>query len=142
MDGINTRAGAGITTNWASRGSGGFGRGVGHRVTRSAASTLECVVESEPVADLVGHGLALIVVGLTSTGSCRAQDAASIVEEIVATTGSRDWEVAVSQVVHGFHEIQVEILVSSLAESLLHSELRSISSPSRVDGPISTSQGK
>jgi len=142
VDGVNSSAGACITSNWASRRRRSFGGGIGNRVSGSAASTLECVVKSEPVTDLVGSSLSLVVVSLASTGHRGAQDAASIVVKVVAAGGSSNWEVAVSQVAHGFHEVKIEIFVGSLAESLLHGELGSISSPSRVNSPISTSQGK
>jgi len=100
VDGVNSSASAGITASWASRSRGSLGRSIRDRVASSTAAALECVVKSEPVTNLVGGGVTFVIVGLASAGNCRAQDAASIVVEIVATSGGRDWEVAVSQIIH------------------------------------------
>jgi hypothetical protein len=68
VDGVNTTARASVTASGASRGRGGLGRGVRDGVAGAGASTLEGVVETEPVTSLVGERAAEVVVGSRATG--------------------------------------------------------------------------
>lgn len=59
--------------------------------------------------------------------------------EVVGSSGGGGGEVAVSKVTtDGVLEVNVEILVSTLAEGLLHGELGSVRCPGSVDGPVGT----
>ena len=53
---IETLAGAGVAGSGATRGGGSLGRGIGDKVTTPTASTLESVVEPDPVPDFVSQG--------------------------------------------------------------------------------------
>lgn len=67
-DGVNTTAGAGVTTSGASRSGRGLRGSIGDGVTTAGAPTLEGVVETDPVTDFVGDGLAPVVVGGGASG--------------------------------------------------------------------------
>jgi hypothetical protein len=62
VDGVNGPTGAGITRSGATIGGGSLRRGIGDRVT-TGASTLEGVVEPDPVSDLMGRGASEVVGG-------------------------------------------------------------------------------
>lgn len=67
-DGVNTSARASVTTDGASGSSAGLRRSVGDGVARARAATLEGVVETDPVANLMSQGLTAVVVGDRATG--------------------------------------------------------------------------
>lgn len=57
--------------------------------------------------------------------------------EVVGSGSSSGGEVAVSKVTaDGIHEVDVQILVRSLAESLLHGQLVAVRCPVGIDGPV------
>ena len=57
VDRVHASARAGVAAGRALVRCGGFGRGVGDRVTRARAATLEGVVEANPVPSFVRQGL-------------------------------------------------------------------------------------
>ena len=59
MDGVNAAARASVTTGRATTGGRSLRRGVADLVTRAAATTLESVVETDPVSSLVGESLSM-----------------------------------------------------------------------------------
>ena len=52
-DGVHASTGAGVTANGASRAGEGLGRGIIDEVSGSCATTLERVVEPNPVTNFV-----------------------------------------------------------------------------------------
>jgi hypothetical protein len=54
-------AGAGVPTYWTTKGGAPLGWSVGYVVVLLIASTLEGVIEPEPVADLVSCGVSQVV---------------------------------------------------------------------------------
>lgn len=113
--------GARIATDGAAGGRRGLGRGIGDGVTGTGAAALEGVEQTEPVADLVGAGVAEVVVGGSTAGGAAEQDAAAVLVEGRAARGDSGGEVAVTQVAADFLlEIQVESRVTALAKGSLH----------------------
>lgn len=138
-------ASAGVTASWAARGGGLLGWGVWDTVTAgggSGASTLEGMKETEPVTNLVGGGTAKVVVGGGTTWDGGGEDGASIVVEIVGGWAGLG-EVAVSkETSRELLKVDVEGLVVSLAERLLHGELGAVGVPGVVGGKGSTLEDK
>lgn len=113
-------------------------------VARAAAGiALESVVETEPMTNFVGDRLALVVVGRAATGDGGVEDGAAIIVEVVGARGDGGREVAVSKVAANLlHEVDVEGLVVTLAEGLLHGQLVAVRGPGRVDGLVGASQSE
>jgi len=78
-DGINTGSRAGVTASWATVSGARLSRCVANTVTASAASTLEGVVKTEPVASLVGESVAQVVRGSSSSWDGGVEDDNTIV---------------------------------------------------------------
>lgn len=144
MDGVKTSTvGARVTAGRASAGWAGLRGGIGNRVTSAGAAALEGVVETHPVADLVGDGLALVEGSRGATGNGAEQDGAAISDEVGRARRGSGGEVAVSQVAAGVvHEVEVEVLVATLAESTLHGHLVRVPGPAGVDGAVNTLEGE
>lgn len=140
VDGVDTGlAGAGVTADGAARGGRGLGGGVGNQVAGAGAAALEGVVEAEPVTDLVGGGVALVVVGQRAAGDGRVEHGAAVLVEVGGARGDRGGEVAVAQVAaHVLEEVDVQGRVGALAERLLHGELVAVAvlGPVGVDGLV------
>lgn len=137
-DGVETSlARARVTANGASRGGRRLSGGVGDEVAVAGAAALEGVVETEPVADLVGDGVAEVVVGGAAAGNGGREDGAPIVVEVVGPAGHAGGEVAVSEVAaEVLEEVHVQGAVGTLAEGLLHGELGTVAGPLGVDGAV------
>lgn len=146
MDGVNTGlAGAGVTADRAAGRSGGLGGGVGDGVTGTGAAALEGVVETEPVTNLVGGGVAEVVVGGAAARGGAIEDGAAVADVGGGAGRGSGGEVAVSQVTtHLLEEVEVEVLVGALAESALHGHLVALGviSPVGVDGLVSAGEGE
>src|SRR6266508_1789617 len=67
VDRVQARQRAGVAALGAAARRAGLRRGVAHLVVRRGATALEGVVQPEPVAGLVGRGLAEVVVGVVAT---------------------------------------------------------------------------
>lgn len=135
VDGVNTAAGARVTTNGASRAGAGLGRGVGDTIARAGAATLEGVVETEPVTGLVGGGLAEVEADGRATGEGVLEDGAAVTDEGAGAGGGAGREVAVSQVAtNAVEDVDVEGGVGAAAEGGLHGDLVAVAGPDRVDG--------
>ena len=96
MDRVDASGRASVTTHRAARSSTGLSRRVVHTVTRTGTAALEGVVQTEPVADLVGGRLAKVVVGGATAGDRRRQDGAAVVIEVVGAGADVVGEVAVA----------------------------------------------
>lgn len=94
VDGVNAAARASVTVSGAARGRGGLGRSVRDRVAGAGASTLEGVVETEPVASLVGKRAAEVVVGSRAAGD-RGEEHDNTV--ILGGTRVAGWEGGVAE---------------------------------------------
>lgn len=156
-------AGARIAAGGAAGRGAGLGGGVGDLVAGAGAAALEGVVETEPVADLVGGGLAEVVVGGAAAGDRRRQDGAAVVVEVVGARADVVGEVAVAgsgviriscqkgkDVSDGLPEVaanlplevDVQGTIVTLAERLLHGQLSAIISPVGVDGAGGAGKGE
>lgn len=72
-------AGAGITSSWASTGSGELSWGIGNLISgASARVALEGVKKSKPVTNLVGDSLSLVEVGSRSSWNSGVKDGAAV----------------------------------------------------------------
>ena len=83
MDRVNTGVGgtsAGVPSSGAAGGGSGLGGGVGDGIT-AGASALEGVVETEPMAGLVGQGAAEVEVGRGSSVDGGAEDGAAVLDD-------------------------------------------------------------
>lgn len=97
MNGVKASlAGARIAAGGAAGRGAGLGGRVGDLVAGAGAATLEGVVQTEPVADLVGGRLAKVVVGGATAGDRRRQDGAAVVVEVVGARADVVGEVAVA----------------------------------------------
>jgi len=125
-DGVNTsNVGAGIAADGASISSGGLSGGVGNRVTRAAATTLESMVETEPVTNLVSQSLAEVVRGRSTAGDAGEEDDNTIV---LGLRGVGRGESSISQKTSsGARDetdgVDVEVLGCALAVGVLHGGL-------------------
>jgi len=83
VDGVDTGSvGARVTASGASAGGAELGGRVGDEVAvAGAAAALEGVVETHPVTDLVGDGVAEVEVGGAAAGHRGVEDAAAILVE-------------------------------------------------------------
>ena len=138
VDGVNTGlAGARVTADGAAGGSRGLSGGVGNGVAGAGAAALEGVVETEPVTNLVGGGVAEVVAGGRAAGEGGVQDGAAIIVPRVGARGDRGGEVAVAQVAaERAEDVDVEGAVGALAELLLVGELGVVAGPVGVDGVV------
>lgn len=139
MDGVDTGSvGARVTASGASAGGAELGGRVGDEVAvAGAAAALEGVVETHPVTDLVGDGVAKVVVGGAAAGHRGVEDAAAILVEGVGAGRNGGGEVAVAEVAaQVLEEVDVERLIGALAERLLHGNLSAIRGPAGVDGEV------
>lgn len=100
VDRVNTTTGARVLANRAAGSDSLLGRGVSDRIAGARAAALEDVVETEPVADFVGGGGALVEGsgGAAGKGVCEV-DAA--VEGFVGGRGGGGGEVAPGSGVNG-----------------------------------------
>ena len=136
-------ASAGVLVRWASLSGGGLGWSIIDRIT-TGATALEGVEETEPVANLMGSSLSLIVVGSGTAGDRTVQDLATVLVECIGSLGGDlGWELADSKkTVAERSEVDVQILVGPLAQSLLHRQLGgpivqgAMRSPGLVDGKV------
>ena len=120
-DAVNTAAGAAVLTNGASRGGGGRGGSVADKVARARAAALEDVVETEPVANLVGEGAALVVGGERATGVGVPLDNDTVV---LGSAGVVPGEGGVAeQAVGEVDGVDVEGVGSTVTEGVLHRRL-------------------
>ena len=73
VDRVNAATGASVLADGAAGGSGSLGRGVVDLVTGTGAAALEDVVKTEPVADFMSGGGALVVRsgGTAGQGVCQ-----------------------------------------------------------------------
>lgn len=144
VDRIKTSlARARVTAGRAATGSGSLGRGISDVIAVAGAAALEGVVETEPVADLVGGGVAEVVVGEVAAGQGVVQDGAAVVVPVVGLGGDRGGEVAVAEsVAEVLEDVQVEVLVGALAERLLHGQLGAVNGPVAVDGVVGALEGE
>ncbi|TLD26567.1 hypothetical protein PspLS_05208 [Pyricularia sp. CBS 133598] len=138
VDGVKTGlVGAAVTADGAAAAGAGLGGSVVNQVTLAVAATLEGVVQTEPVADLVHSGLAKVEPVDVATGDGSRSDGAAV--EADGGGGGRGGEVAVAEDATGDagQEVQVQVLVGSLAESGLHGSLSAVPGPVGVDGAVS-----
>lgn len=141
VDGVSSATGAGVAGGRAARSSSLLRGGVGNGVANSSAGTLEGVVETEPVTNLVDDGEAVVVVGLVTAGYGAGQDGAAVPDEDgVAADGLGQVGVAVS--IKAGHEVDVDISISTLAKSGLHGGLGTVLGPVGVDGPVTAGIGE
>lgn len=137
MDGVKTGlVGAAVTADGAAAAGAGLGGSVINQVALAVAATLEGVVQTEPVADLVHGGLAQVEPADAATGDGTRGDGAAV--EADGGGGGRGGEVAVAEDAAGDagQEVQVQVLVGSLAESGLHGSLAAVPGPVGVDGAV------
>lgn len=105
---------------WTSIGWSSLGWGVIDGVTAGAA-TLEGMEETEPVADFVGGGFTLLVVGGTAVRDGAGEDLAAVQDEGAIAWGDVFWEHADSEkTVAEWAVVDVEGGVRTLAEGFLH----------------------
>lgn len=120
-----------------------LGRGIRHVIAVARASSLEGMVQTEPVADLVGGRVAEVVVGQRAAGQGVVEDGAAVVVPVVGLGRDRGREVAVAQsVAEVLEDVQVQVFVGSLAQGLLHGELGAVDGPVAVDGVVGTLEGE
>lgn len=87
------------------------------------------------MANLVGGGKSQVVGGSAASGNRAEEDRATVVKEVFGVVDIR--EVAVSEkTTTETHEVHVESLVVTLAESPLHAGLITISEPASVGGAV------
>jgi len=79
MDGVITRfSGASISASWTTTGRATLSRSIIDSVALSVATTLEGMVKTNPMANFVGHGLAEVIRGGSSTGEGGIQNDDSV----------------------------------------------------------------
>jgi hypothetical protein len=85
VDGVKTiNIGARIASSWASSGEGKLLWGVGDEISGAGARiALESVKETEPMTNLVRHGLTKVVIGKGAAWSGFVKDGAAIKVEAV-----------------------------------------------------------
>lgn len=120
-----------ITTSRAAPGSARLSRRISHAIT-TIATTLESVQQAEPVPNLVGGSLAQAVLARIA-GHGAGNDGAAVNLEVLIAVGGVGGEVAVAQILaDGLRVVEVEVLVSTLAQGGLHVVLVGLG----VVGPI------
>jgi len=138
VDGVKTRLRrARVTANRAAAGGGGLSGGIGDVVTAASAAALEGMVETHPVANLVGGGVAEVVVGERATGDGAVEDGATVAVERSRARGDGLREVAVAEVTtHLVQVVDIQGTVGALAEGPLHGHLVALGviSPVGIDG--------
>jgi len=143
VDGVDTTARAGVAAGGAARSSRRLGRSVVDAVAGGGAAALEGVVEVHPVTNLVGGGAAQVVGGGSTAGDGLAEDGATVENEVGgAASVARGGEVAVAEeaAAQVAEEVDVQVGVGSLAESLLHGLFGAVGSPVGVDGVVGADQ--
>jgi len=122
---IDTRAGAGITRSGAAIGVGSLSRRIGDIITASIASTLEGVVESEPVSDLMSRGASHVEVSHGTTRKGRIEDDDSVVPGVgrVVARESSVTEETLPITAGETDGVEVERAGISRSESVLHGGL-------------------
>ncbi|TLS28684.1 hypothetical protein PpBr36_01471 [Pyricularia pennisetigena] len=137
VDGVKTGlVGAAVPADGAAAAGAGLGGSVVDQVALAVAATLERVVQTEPVADLVHGGLAQVeTVDAAARNGSRGNGAAVQADGGGGVGGG---EIAVAQDAAGNagQEVQVQVLVGSLAESGLHGRLAAVIGPGGVDGAV------
>ena len=132
-----------ITTSRAPRAGARLGGGIRDVVAVAGAAALEGMVQTEPMADLVGGGVAEVVVGEGAAGEGGRQDRAAVVVPVVGLGGDAGREVAVTKgVAEVLEDVQVQVLVGALAERLLHGQLGAVDGPVAVDGVVGALEGE
>src|SRR5262249_32181997 len=120
-DRIHAGLRAGVAALRAAEGGAALAGGVVDAVALAAAAALEGVVEAEPVADLVGRGVAQVVGGGAAAGERGEQHDHAVVGRVVRVVGreGRPAEQPAAQV----GGVQVERLGAADAERRLHGRL-------------------
>lgn len=139
VDGVSAATAAGITASGAARSSRRLSRSVVDGVARGRAATLERVVKVHPVTDLVGGGAAQVVGSGATAGHGLAEDGAAIDDEVGRAGGvAGRGEVAVAEktAAEVSKEVDVQVSVGALSESLLHGLLVAVGGPVGVDSPV------
>lgn len=128
-----------IAANGAARGRASLGRGISDEVTVPSATTLECVIEAEPVTDFMGCCLSEVEAGSRSAWHSLCIEGDAVTVECRAPRRHRGREVCIAKGValKANLEVDVQVLVRSLAQSSLHSEFVVVNGPARVDSAIS-----
>src|SRR5689334_3460688 len=102
-------AGAGITRSHAAVRRRRLGSSVADIVARARAAALERVVQTQPVADLVGGRVAEVVLCLAAAGNGGRTDDNAIEVEVLGARGHGLGEVGVAQVFRAGGEVDVEV---------------------------------
>lgn len=148
MDGIQTGfIGARVTTNGTSLRAGGLRRSVVDIVVGSATViSIECVQQTKPMANFVSSCLSQVVSGKRASGNAAHVQSTAIFDVVLAALLEIVWEIAVAQSARGaielVEEVQVQVLVGSLAQTLLHGVLVAVTVPAWINCPRAVSVDK
>jgi len=125
VDGIETLAGAGITGSGAASGGGNLSRGIGDKVTISIASTLEGVVEPNPMSDLVSRGASQVEVSPGTARKGRVANDDSVIIGVGRVVGREGGITEKTLAIAGSKTdgVEVECAGVSHSESVLHGSL-------------------
>src|SRR5690242_5340872 len=131
--------GAGIAGCRASRSILRLSSSVGNEVTVASAAALEGVEQTEPVADLVGGGVTKVEIRLRTAGDGGGVDDNTVEGESLGAGCNGPGEIGISEPRSAGKEVDVQVTVSTLAESLLHGQLSPVVGIVGVDSPVHTS---
>lgn len=94
MDRVNTSTGAAVLGGGASASSSALSGSVADHIAFSRASTLEDVIETQPMSNFVRQSLSLVIVLQTSSGQARVEDNNTIVFRVSGIVG---WESGIAE---------------------------------------------
>lgn len=112
--------GAGIAGQLASKSLHRLRSSVGDEVTFDSAAAVEGVEQTEPVTDLVGGGVTKVVVRLSTAGDAGGADDSTVADESLGARCKVSGVPGVSEQINAGKEVDIQVTVSTLAESPLH----------------------